>query len=200
MCHIPVMNIEDHDCNGLTIESIRDEVYVASAEMMFQMKVPVAEASIYYFDQTESNFVEFLRYITLSSTCTNGVFKNEIEGNNALLCYESSQFYRFSMFFAIIAAGIEPEFTLRAVTSREHGLMFFQTNNRVRHVQDEMKIPVELLKCTALFSGLEANGNNISIEINQKGMEKHSIQWCRQNGWIIPKELDGNRLSEKVSA
>lgn len=75
--------------------------------------------------------------------------------------------------------------------------MFFRTNNPIHQENGRMKIPEELLKCTVLFVGLTVKDTNVNIEIDQKGKQKHSIQWCRQNGCTIPTELDGNRISKK---
>lgn len=99
------MNTEHHDCKGITIESIRDEVYVSATEKVFELKIANDDASVWYYEQKNGLFGEFMRYITLSSASTNGLFKNQVDGNNALLSYECSQFFKFSMFFTIIMAG-----------------------------------------------------------------------------------------------
>lgn len=199
-CLIPIVNnIEDHQCKGATIESIRDNTLVLPTKKFFQLKIPHNDAVVHCYDQNNRAFGEFLSYMTLSSASTNGLFNMQKEGDNALLCYESTQFFKFSIFFAIIMAENQPAFSLRAVTSQEHGLMLFNTNNPTRQVNNQMKIPQELLQCTALFVGLEVKGDNFTIEVEQNGMPTSSIQWSSKNGWAIPMELDGKQIATNVS-
>lgn len=199
-CSIPIVNnIEDHQCKGATIESLRDNALVSPTKTVFQLKIPRNDATVHCYDQKMGAFGEFLSYMTLSSASTNGLFKIQNEGDNALLCYESTQFFKFSIFFAIILAENHTAFSLRAVTSHEHGLMLFKTNNPTRQINNRMKIPRELLQCTTLFVGLEVKSNNFTIGVEQNGMPTSSIQWSSENGWAIPMELDGKRIATIVS-
>lgn len=198
-CHFPVFNENDesHVCKNIVATFIRQNVFVKSTEISFEICFK-GDITVHVFDEYIGNFAELMRYNTYSSATTNGIFKMRTEKDDSILSYECSKFIRFSILIALLTE--HPiVFSLRAVTSREHGLMLFKAEKTSYSVNELTILPGEMLKNTVLFLGIESNRNEFQIDVNRKGQENSTINWSKEKGWTIPEELNGNKYAVEVT-
>lgn len=177
------------------VSSIRDNVQMEPTKPFFQLSF-CKDIEIYCYDAKNSRFAQLSPYVTLSSPATNGVFKIKNEGSHSLLSYEGSKFITFSVYFVIMSAENEPVLSLRAITSREHGLILFKSNHPMLA---NNRIPREMTKNTVLYLGIDTKLDKFTIDVCCNGEPNSSIQWTNESGWNIPDELDGDRIAVKVS-
>lgn len=185
---------------------MRENIYVLPTKEFFHLQIKRNEAEIYVYDQPKGKFGEFLPYITLSSASTNGLINvNYDEMNNALLSYKSTKFFVFSIFIAVHTEESQPNrFSLRAITSKKHGLMFFKVDRAIRlSNNDRLEVDRDMAKNTALFLMMRVKNDRFTMDVGRVGAQRNSqqlVEWSVENGWSIPAELNGEKLAKNVSS
>lgn len=184
---------------------MRENIYVLPTKEFFHLQFKRNEAEIYVYDQLKAQFGEFLPFITLSSASTNGLINIIHEMNNALLSYKSTKFFVFSIFFAVQTEESQPvRFSLRAITSEKHGLMFFEVDQTMQMgYNDRLEVRREMAKNTVLFLMIDVKNDRFTMDVGRVRAQRNSqqlVEWSVENGWTIPAELNGKELATNVSS
>lgn len=180
---------------------MRENVYVLPMKEFFHLQFKRNEAAVFCYDQHSGQFGEFSPYVTLSSASTVGLINIAYEANNALLSYQSAKFFVFSIYITVqTEEGLPRPFSLRAITSEKHGLMFFEVANSMRPGNNNrLEVRREMAKNTVLFLMIHTTNGKFTMNVGRAAaQQKSSIEWSSENGWSIPNELDGEKLAINV--
>lgn len=193
-CATNILGDIPHVC-GVTnaLKGYRSNVFADVPKLQFKMRIsnPATNgADMFYYE--DGCFNEFFHTLHLSNPSTSGLFTIK----DGILNYDALKFVKFSFYIAILRYE-SPVIKLRAIVTRQNGIVFVKCNMEMMKTRGKFVIDSRYRMNTAFILGLKPRSKSFELQIRSNGSTKRA-NWCDSHGWKIGSDLDGEQIQRIV--
>lgn len=202
-CTAMVFGNEPHTCSPNATSQVqyyRTVTLASTPEPVFKLRVLNIDdsngAEIHFLNPVDNKFCQFFKTTSVLSPATSGIFTMHESGKHLTLHYEATKFNNFSFYIALLSYN-RPTIELRAVITRQHGLVLVKANMVLNSINGNISIPEKYRLSTTLVMGLKPRSKNLQLQF-KSGDRKMTANWQTSTGWTIDPQLDGGNCQRSI--
>lgn len=203
-CAAMIFCHESHTCRlntALKPKYYRTETLASTPNSIFKVRVlnmdDINGAEIFYYNPLNEQFDQFFKTTPILSPATGGIFTMQEGEKHLTLHYEATKFVKFSFYIALLSYN-GPLVALRAVITREHGVVLLRSNMDMHRANGKLSIPKPYRFNTSFIMGLKPRSKVLQLQFKTGDAMPMAANWKMNAGWTIDQHLDGENRQRSI--
>lgn len=200
-----VFDNKPHTCGpnaAAAVKYYRTDPFASKPQIIFTLRVLTIEdsngAEIYFFNPLNRSFCQFFDTTSVLSPATSGIFDLREKENHLELRYKATKLKKFSFYIALLSYN-GPTIGLRAIVTREHGVVLVEANMNLNSVNGNISIPARYSLNTTFIMALKPRSKHMQLKLKSGDSKTMTVNWELNTGWTIDPQLNGENRQRSIA-